>query len=143
VCKCPTLRRARGAFLLEALVAAAVFAIGVLGAAAFHAESMRRIDDARNRTAAAHLTLGLMARMWTEDPATLDARYAGGGDGYAAFARLARQLPGGERDENAPTVRVDAGPSASSRTVTATVRWQSAGNATAHRFAASAVIGSN
>lgn len=136
-------RGTRGAFLLEALVAAAVFAVGVLGTVAFHAAALREIDAARDRTDAVELTLGLFARMWAEDPATLEARYAAGGDGYATFARLARRLPGSEHASNAPTIRVTAGPSGRSRTVTATVRWQRPDSRGVHRFAASAVVGAN
>ena len=136
-------RRIRGAFLLEALVAAAVFGVGVLGTVAFHAAALREIDAARDRTEAAVLTLGLFARMWAEDPATLEARYAAGGDGYAAFVRLARRLPGSEHPDNAPTIRVTAGPSGRSRTVTATVNWQRPDSRGAHRFAATAVVGAN
>ena len=136
-------RRVCGAFLLEALVAAAVFAVGVLGTVAFHAAALREIDAARDRTEAAGLTLGLFARMWSEDPASLEARYAAGGDGYAAFARLARRLPGSEHAGNAPTIRVTAGPSGRSRIVTATVRWQRPDSRGAHRFAATTVVGVN
>ena len=136
-------RRVRGGFLLEALVAAAVFGIGVLGTVAFHAAALREIDAARDRTEAVDLTLGLFARMWAEDPATLEARYAAGGDGYAAFARLVRRLPGGEHAGNAPTIRVTPGPSGRSRTVTATVNWQRPDSRGAHRFAATAVVGFN
>jgi hypothetical protein len=136
-------RAARGAFLLEAVVAAAVFAVGMLGTVAFHAAALREIDAARDRSEAAGLALALFARMWTEDPATLEARYATGGEGYADFARLARRLPGSERAENAPAIRVDAGPSARSRTVSVTMRWRRPDSRGALRFAATAIIGTN
>jgi hypothetical protein len=137
-------RVARGAFLLEAVVAAGVFAVGVLGTVAFHAAALREIDAARDRSEAAGLALSLFARMWTEDPATLDASYATGGEGHADFTRLARRrLPGSERAENAPAIRVDAGPSARSRTVSVTMRWRRPDSRGAHRFAATAIIGTN
>ena len=136
-------RAVRGALLIESLVAATVFAVGILGTVAYQAAAMREIDAARDRSLAVALTLALVARMRAEGPAGLDARYGAGGEGAAAFARLARALPGGERADNAPSIRVAPGPSAGSRTVTTTVRWQRPDSRGAHRFVASAVIGTN
>ena len=132
----------RGALVLEALTAVAVFSFGVLGTLALHAQAMRAIDDARYRTEAVNLAQTLIATMWASDAATLASRYSGaGGEGYAAFARLARRLPGTELPGNAPIVSVDAGPSAASRRVKVTLRWQMPAESVARRYDAIAIIG--
>jgi type IV pilus assembly protein PilV len=137
--------RQGGALVLEALMAVAVFSIGVLGTIALHARSQGHIDDARYRGEATRLAVSLIGTMWAEDPATLATRYDRdrGGDGYAAFARLARRLPGTDIAGNEPDVRVASGPSAASRSVSVTVHWQRPGTALRHRYAATAVIGHN
>ena len=134
-----------GALVLEALIAVAVFSIGVLGTLALHARSIGHIDDARYRGEAARLAHALIGTMWTEDPASLAARYDAdrAGNGYESFARLAHRLPGADIPANAPEVRVGDGPSATSRTVSVTVHWQRPGTAARHHYVATAVIGHN
>ena len=135
----------RGALLLEALTAIAVFSIGILGIVALYAQAIRHVNDAQYRSEAAHLAHSLIGRMWADDPAALAVRYhaQNGGDGYAAFSRLALRLPGAEIPGNAPEVRVANGPSAGSRSVTVTVRWQLPGEPLAHHYGVSGVIGRN
>ncbi len=135
----------RGALLLEALVAIAVFAVGVLADVAVQAVAFRHVSAAHYRSEAVHLAAAAFGRMWADDPAMLAARYASdaGGTGYAELARLAQQLPGAAQAANAPAVTVDAGPSADSRRVTITLRWQLPGDPSVHRHSATAVIGRN
>jgi len=135
----------RGAVLLEALIAAAVFAFGVLGNVALCAQALRHVASAQCRGDAVLLAHALIGRMRAEDPGTLAARYdpRASGDGYAAFARLASRLPGADQPDNVPEVRVEPGPTPSSRKVTVAVRWQLPGEAIAHRYATTAVVGAN
>jgi len=135
----------RGALLLDALTAIAVFSIGVLGNVNLHAQAIRHVNDAHCRSEAAHLVQALVGRMWAEDPAVLAARYdtRAGGEGYAAFSRLAMRLPGAEIAGNAPEVHVEPGPTPSSRKVTVAVHWQWPGESTAHRYGTTAVISYN
>jgi len=87
----------RGALLLEALTAIAVFSIGILGIVALYAQAIRHVNDAQYRSEAAHLAHSLIGRMWADDPAALAVRYhaQNGGDGYAAwhFACRAQRSP--------------------------------------------------
>jgi type IV pilus assembly protein PilV len=140
----PTARQ-RGMMLLEALIAIAVFSIGVLGNVALHAQAIRHVHAAQCRSEATHLVQALIGRMWAEDPAALAARYDAtvGGDGYVEFARATRRLPGASTPGNAPDVRVEPGPAPSSRKVTVAVHWQLPGEPVAHRHGATAVIGQN
>lgn len=135
----------RGALLLESLTAIAVFSIGVLGNIALQAQAIRHVHAAHCRSEAAHLVQALVGRMWTDDPATLAARYdaTAGGQGYVAFSSLALRLPGGNIAGNAPEVRIEPGPGPSSRRVTVAVHWQLPGETAAHRHGATAVIGHN
>jgi type IV pilus assembly protein PilV len=135
---------ARGAFVVEALTAIAVFSVGVLGNVALQAQAIRHLDDAHNRSEAAHLAQALVGRMWGEDPAGIAARYAQpDGTGYAAFARLARRLPGAHIAGNAAEIRVEPGPGAGSRQVTVVLHWQLPGEAAPHRHSLTAVVGHN
>jgi type IV pilus assembly protein PilV len=133
----------RGALLLEALAAIAVFSLGILGHVALMGAIARHVEDAHCRTEAVHLAQALLARMGAENPAALAGRYGAGtgGDGYAAFERAARRMPGAEIAGNAPEIAVLAGPTPESRTVTVTLRWQLPGERVAHRFQATAVVG--
>ena len=137
--------RQRGMMLLEALIAVAVFSIGVLGNVALHAQAMRHVHAAQCRSEATHLVQALIGRMWAEDPAALAARYDAtvGGDGYVEFSRAARHLPGASIPGNAPDVRIEPGPAPSSRKVTVVVHWQFPGEPVAHRHGTAAVIGRN
>jgi len=82
--------------------------------------------------------------MSAEDPASLPARYDAttGGDGYAAFSRLALRLPGAGLAGNAPEVRIENGPcvepQGDRRRALAI-----AGERAAHRHGTTAVIGHN
>jgi type IV pilus assembly protein PilV len=135
----------RGLLLIEALTAILLFSAGVLGTIALHAQAIRHIDEAQSRGEAIHLADSLIARMWADDPGSLAERYASapGGPGFREFSTLALRLPGAAMQGNGPEVRVVAGPSASSRTVTVTLHWQMPGDAQSHRYAASATIGRN
>jgi|OpeIllAssembly_1097287.scaffolds.fasta_scaffold329682_2 type IV pilus assembly protein PilV len=135
----------RGALLLEALAAIAVFAIGTLGCVALQAHAIRHVHAGHCRSEAAHLVQALVGRMAAEDPAALAARYdaRAGGAGYAAFSRLALRLPGADDPGNAPEVRVEPGPTPGSRQVTVVVHWQLPGEPAAHRHGTTVVIGGN
>ena len=137
--------RQRGMMLLEALIAIAVFSIGVLGNVALQAQAIRHVHAAQCRSEATHLVLALIGRMWAEDPAALAARYdaTAGGDGYVEFSRAARRLPGASIPGNAPDVRIEPGPAPSTRKVTVVVHWQLPGEPVAHRHGTTAVIGQN
>jgi type IV pilus assembly protein PilV len=135
----------RGALLLDALAAIAVFSIGVLGNVALQAQAIRHVHAAHCRSEAAHIVHALVGRMSAEDPATLAERYGAqaGGEGYAAFVRQVLRLPGAGLAGNAPDVRVEPGPAPASRRVTVVVHWQLPGEPAAHHYATTAVIGAN
>ena len=135
----------RGALLLDAVAAIAVFAIGSLGCITLQAHAIRHVHAGHCRSEAAHLVQALVGRMRAEDPAALAARYDArtGGAGYTAFSRLALRLPGADNPGNAPELRVEQGPAPGSRRVTVGVHWQLPGEPVAHRHGATVVIGGN
>ena len=137
----------QGSFLLEALVAILIVALGVLGTVGLMARSMQDVDDAKNRGEAAYLANSLIGQMWIDDRTTaaLALKYskASAGTGYAEFKSLVEQrLP--EAATQPQDVVVAAGPSPTSTVVTITVRWRPPGDKlTVHQHVASATIAAN
>ena len=142
-------RRQAGSFLLEALIAILIVALGVLGSVGLLARSMQEVDDARNRGEAAYLASWLIGQMWVSnrDTVTLDATYGSttAGAGYTDFKSLVQQrLP----NAGDPVVTVVAGPIATTTTnslATITITWTPPGDTggTAHQYNVTASIGAN
>jgi len=118
----------RGSFLLEALVAILIVALGILGTVGLYARSVQNIDDAKFRGEAALLANSVLGEMWIANPKTLVANFDGGsgGPGYTEFAALvAQRMP----NSVAPIVTVTAGPTATSSNVLITIQWKHPGDA--------------
>jgi len=137
----------RGSFMLEALIAILIVALGILGTVGLYARSVQQVDDAKFRGEAALLTSSLIGQMWLSDAHTgpLTANFDGGsaGPGYTEFAAMvAQRLP----NSVAPTVTVTAGPNASSSRVEIEIQWKHPGDVldtSFRQFAANATIGTN
>jgi type IV pilus assembly protein PilV len=119
-----------GSFLLEALIAILIVALGVLGSVGLLARSMQDVDDAKNRGEAAYLANLLIGRMWTSDrlTASLTAEFSsdpGSGAGYDEFRTFVEQrLPNADKYDQ--DVVMAAGPNPAnlaSSLVTITIRW--------------------
>ena len=100
----------RGSYLLEALIAILIVAIGVLGVVGLYVRSMQNVDDAKFRGEAALLVNTLVGQMWISDThfASLQAKFDSGGGGaeYTEFAAMvAQRMP----NSVPPTVVVAAG----------------------------------
>jgi len=149
-----------GSFLLEALIAILIVALGILGSVGLLAHSIQEIDDARNRGEAAFLADQLIAQMWVSDrkTANLDANFSstnGTGAQYLDFvAQLNQSLP--YAAAFAQDVIVNPGPNnavnGTNSFVTITVRWipvsecknpPTCSSAPAHLYSVSASIGAN
>ena len=156
----PSSRRSTqtGAFLLEAMIAILIFALGVLGIVGLQGSAMRFTNDAQYRGEAVYLANSLMARMWADDtdPVALAAKYdsGAGGSGYLAFKQMVSTLPGAPAND--PVVEVNPAtcgnppvpvvrPSVQGSVVCITVFWEPPGEAvpTVHRFETMGVIGLN
>ncbi|MGE0801503.1 MAG: prepilin-type N-terminal cleavage/methylation domain-containing protein [Lautropia sp.] len=116
------MRANRGFTLVEALVALAVFAIGILGLIASVTSHSRSGLDSRLRTEAAAAADELIALIQTAAPATREVDYATGGAALNAWlaARLQAPrtgLPGGEATVDFGAVGGDT------RTVQIEIRW--------------------
>jgi type IV pilus assembly protein PilV len=136
-------RHASGTFLLEALVAIVVFAVGTLGLLELIAGAARETGNARWRDEASTLAASTLSRMWTDDPATLDARYdTTSGAGYRALRAAAERLPGVGSGVNAPLVAVDSSTPGRWQ-VAITVFWQQPGERRAHRAVAAGMLERN
>ena len=114
----------RGSYLLEALIAILIVAIGVLGVVGLYVRSIQNVDDAKFRGEAALLVNTLVGQMWISDTrlASLQAKFdsAGGGAEYAEFAAMvAQRMP----NSVPPTVVVAAGQTATSTDVLVTIQW--------------------
>lgn len=135
--------RPRGAMMLEALVAALIFALAAIAIVGFQARAARLLNDAHFRVEARHLVHSALARMQASDNATLYAEFdmRVGGAGYRALVAQAQRLPGVTAARYAPEVLVTPGPSATSRMAAVTVQWLLPGDAAPHRYSASAAVG--
>ena len=133
-------RGQRGAHLIEALIAIAIFSFGILGLVGVLASSIRVTDEARLRSEASHLAHALIAQMWTTPGADLDRQFALGGVALDTWrARVAQLLP-------AATLTVDLdepGLSTQSRSTTVSITWLLPGSTERHRYVTSAQIGRN
>ncbi len=91
----PHVRLQRGTFLLEALIAILIVALGVLGLVALQTRAMQQTDDSHYRSEAAFLVNDMISQMWISDPATLVADFTTGGTPYNNFKTLVQaRLPG-------------------------------------------------
>ena len=143
----------RGSFMLEALIAILIVALGVLGTVGLYARSVQQVDDAKFRGEAALLASSLIGQMWLSDAhmGALTAKFDSGsaGPGYTEFAALvAQRLP----NSVAPTVTVSAGPNDSSSRVDILIQWKHPGedkdwtdkiNPLLRQYTANATIGTN
>jgi len=124
------MRGQQGMFLLQSLVAIALFSIGALAVMMLSASAMRLSAEAHYRTVASVLASRMAAqiRLGPRDAASLDALVSG--DGAQAFRNAAAEaLPGA--GENPPRIDIDAAGG-----VTITVRWQAPGDTSVHQYVA-------
>ena len=135
-----TMNRARGAFLLEALVAIVVFSLALLGLASAIAGALRQAGAAQWRSEAVDAGASTLARMSVEDPATLPARYDSvtEGDGYRALLARALRLPGVSTSSNRPGLAIVD--DADRRRVLVTLFWQMPGDTRVHRALVGTVL---
>ena len=132
--------RQEGTYLLEALIAILLIAFGILGLIGVHAGSIRATNEARYRAEAGNIVNGMIAEMWTETAAQMDADFCSGCAKLTSWKNKAVSLL------PSAGVVVDltgAGLSAESRSVTVTVTWQLPGSAEQHNFVSTAQIGKN
>ena len=148
-----------GSFLLEALIAILIVALGVLGSVGLLARSMQDIDDAKYRGEAAYLANLYLSQMWLSDriTANLTANFSstpGTGAPYTDFVTLLTQrLPNG--GDFPPDVDVAPGPivpllpaQQSNSLVTITIWWKPPGikgtlQKDYHQYIVTASIGAN
>jgi type IV pilus assembly protein PilV len=130
----------KGNYLLESLVAILLTAFGILGLVGVHASAIRASNEARFRAEAGNIASGMIAEMWTETAARMDADFCSGCAKLASWQNKARSLL------PSANVAVDLavpGLSAESRSVTVNVSWRLAGSTERHDFVSTAQIGKN
>lgn len=132
---------ARGSFLLEALIAVLIVALGILGLVGLQARAIQNTDDAQYRSEAAFLANDLLGRMWTSNQPTLAADFAtGSGTPYVDFKTLVQtRLPGASATAPTVTVAPRFGNVAMGYEVVITVFWQPPGDVQ-HRYQTSATV---
>ncbi len=144
-----------GAYLLEALIGILIFSFGILGIVGLQAQAIRFTNDAEYRAEAVYMANSLISQMWTDDQATLPAKYnSPAGPEYINFRDnvVAPALHGVMTAD--PIVEVDPGPpapaapsknktGAPSRVVQVTIFWQAPGDPQRHNYMTTAVIGQN
>lgn len=134
-----------GSFLLEALVAVLIVALGILGLVGLQARAIQHTDDSQYRSEAAFLANDLLGRMWTSNQANLvvDFAAASGGVPYTDFkAWVFARLPGASAIAGNPDVTVVPrfGDPTMGYDVVITIRWQPPGDALPHRYQTGATV---
>ena len=119
---------ARGAVLLDGLIAVVLFSIGILGMVGLQALSIKHASNAKYRTDAAMYADRLIAQMWAGAKGSgLVADFTTGGAAYSAWkSQLTANLPGSEA--NPPTVAFDGSE------VTIVVHWNAPGDSAVHNY---------
>lgn len=146
----------RGSFVLEALIAILLFAIGVLAIVGLQAASIRNTAGAKYRTDASLLANQVIGQMWVDDKsnAALSANFCGptavsgvcaapavavacasAGADYVAWASAVAQTLPGVSNVNAPTISV-----CSDNSATVTVFWQAPHENAPHHYSTVATI---
>jgi Tfp pilus assembly protein PilV len=143
--------RARGSFLLEALISVLIVALAILGLMGLMARGMQDVDESKMRGEAAFLASSYVGLMWVDDRATasLAAKYGPGGAEFLNLqAMLTQRLPNAVLQ----TVNIAAGSTANSTDVEIEIRWTPPNcvpfnplhcAAPFHRYQAFATIGGN
>jgi type IV pilus assembly protein PilV len=131
----------QGSFVLEALIAILLFAIGILAIVGLQAASIANSASSKYRTDASLLANQVIAQMWVADKtnATLVTDFCGPaasgvcaapGANYQAWANAVMQvLPGASSVAAAPSIVIDA-----SNVATITVFWQTAKDNAPHNY---------
>ena len=144
----PARNRARGSFLLEALISVLIVALAILGLMGLMARGMQDVDESKMRGEAALLAASYVGRMWVDDRTTanLQVKYGPGGAEFVNLdTLLSQRLPAGKLQ----TVNIVAGATGSSSDVEIEIRWTppslKAGQtmSTFHRYQTFATIGAN
>ena len=122
------LQRARGAILLDGLIAILLFSIGILGVVALQAVAVKFTTNAKYRTDAAMFADQIIAQMWgsAKNPGVLSS-FATGGPAYNTWeTQVAASLPGASA--NPPTITF------SGTQVTVVVNWSVPSENTVHNY---------
>jgi type IV pilus assembly protein PilV len=129
-----------GVVLLEVLVAALIFSIGILGMIGMQAASVTAVSDAKYRSEAAMVADQILARIWA-DQANVTTYDTGGS--AVSLAGFEANLPNGKRlVAVGPLPAVVVPPVPVMRTVTVTITWQPPESTTVHRFVTETQISS-
>ena len=139
----PSGARQRGSFLLEALIAVLIVALGILGLVGLQARAIQNTDDAQYRSEAAFLANDLLGRMWTSNQANLVADFSTGGAAgtpYDDFKTLVQaRLPGSTVTDPTVAVVPRFGDPTMGYEVAITVFWQPPGDVE-HRYQTVATV---
>lgn len=132
------LRRSEsGVMLLEALVAMAIFLVGILGLIALQTRATQISMNGQLRSSASFFAGQVISEMRLVSPASLASSYSTGNASYAAWANIVKNpqtgLPGANLAGNQPTIAISTTPTGTQRAIV-TLLWQGPGEATPHNF---------
>lgn len=140
----PNPRSQHGSFLLEALIAILIVALGVLGLVGLQARAMQDTDESQYRSEAAFLASDVIGRMWTSNQTTLEADFETGGAAgtpYDDFKTLVEaRLPGATSDPPEITITPRGATASFGYDVLVTVYWRPPSAAWRHRYDTTATV---
>ncbi len=132
------LTKQRGVMLLEALIAILIFSLGILALVGMMATAVKNTGDAKYRADATFHANKVIAQMWVDNLATLEANYATGGPKFKTWLADLSNSATGLPDANA-TVNFAAVGAASKR-VTVTITWKAPQDSVRHQYVALAQL---
>jgi type IV pilus assembly protein PilV len=141
--------RQRGSFLLEALIAVLIVALGILGLIGLEAKSIQNVDDNQFRAEAVFMANTLVGQMWTSNQATLAAQFdstlAGPGTPYDEFKNFVQARLPQAAWTPAPLVVIAPRLPGTAVDATITVFWTPPGDLvnTFHQYQSTATVGFN
>lgn len=134
----------RGSFLLEALIAILIVALGVVGLIGLQTRAMQDTDESQYRSEAAYLAGDVIGRMWTANQATLETQFetnANSGSEYDNFKTIVQaRLPGAALQDPEITVTPRGATPSFGYDVLVTIYWQPPSAAWRHRYDTAATV---
>ena len=134
-----TIKKQKGFYTLEALIAIIVFIVGILGVLQIQTQSIQTVSDAQYRINAAYLAESIIGQM-SVDKANIASYVSGTNPEYVAWLNeVTASLPGVASYQ--PTIVIGPGIGGRGNIATVTIRWKNNSASIASSYTATTTFG--